>query len=153
VVLGAVNAALHDPGSDEFVTVVCARVRPQADGGFAEVDLAVAGHPAPIVLRADGRAQQLQVFGTAAGVRPQLTYRPATVRLERGDTMLMFTDGVDEARGSAGFYGVDRLLRFLPAYAGADPGVICEAVEQDVLTHLDGNNHDDLALLAVTCGA
>lgn len=153
VILGAVNAVLHDPGSDEFVTVVCARVRPQADGGRAAVDLAVAGHPAPIVLRADGRVEQLEVFGTAAGVRPQLTYRPAAVALERGDTMLMFTDGVDEARGSAGFYGVERLLRFLPAYAGADPDVVCEAVEQDVLTYLDGNAHDDMALLAITCGA
>lgn len=153
VILGAVNAALHDPGSDEFVTVVCARIRPQTDGRYAEVDVAVAGHPAPIVLRADGRVEQLEVFGTAAGVRPQITYRPTTVRLERGDALLMFTDGVDEARGSAGFYGVDRLLRFLPAYAGADPEVICEAVEQDVLTYLDGNNHDDVALLAVTCGA
>lgn len=153
VVLGAVNTVLYDPGSDEFVTVVCARVRPQADGRSAEVDLAVAGHPAPIVLRADGHVEQLEVFGTAAGVRPQVTYRPSAVRLERGDTMLMFTDGVDEARGSAGFYGVDRLLRFLPAYAGAAPDIVCEAVEQDVLTHLDGNNHDDLALLAVTCGS
>jgi serine phosphatase RsbU (regulator of sigma subunit) len=153
VILGAVNTVLYDPGSDEFVTVVCARVRPQADGRSAEVDLAVAGHPAPIVLRADGRVDQLEVFGTAAGVRPEITYRPATVRLGRGDTMLMFTDGVDEARGSTGFYGVDRLLRFLPAYAGAAPDIICEAVEQDVLTHLDGNNHDDLALLAVTCGS
>ena len=90
--------------------------------------------------------------GTAAGVRAQTRYRPASVRLDLGDTMLMYTDGVDEARGDAGFYGVDRLTAFLRAYSGAAPDVVCEAVEQDVLEFLDGQPHDDIALLAVTCG-
>ncbi|KUI26409.1 serine/threonine protein phosphatase [Mycobacterium sp. IS-1496] len=151
VVLGALNSVLHDAEADQFVTVVCARVRPHP-GGHADVDLAVAGHPAPIVLRADGRVEQLEVFGTAAGMRAQTRYRPGTVQLDRGDTLLMYTDGVDEARGDPGFYGVDRLLGFLPAYAGAAPDVVCEAVEQHVLEFLDGRPHDDIALLAVTCG-
>jgi serine phosphatase RsbU (regulator of sigma subunit) len=64
----------------------------------------------------------------------------------------MFTDGVDEARGADGFYGVDRLTALLPAYAGAAPEVICEAIEQDVIEFVDGGPHDDIALLAVTCG-
>lgn len=151
VVLDALNSVLHDTESDQFVTVVCARVRPQPDGG-ADVDLAVAGHPAPIVLHADGRVEQLEVYGTAAGVRAQTRYRPTTVRLEAGDTMLMYTDGVDEARSGDEFFGVDRLLALLPAYAGAAPDVVCEAVEQHVLEFLDGQPHDDIALLAVTCG-
>lgn len=151
VVLGALNSVLHEAEAEQFVTVVCARVRPHPDG-HADVDLAVAGHPAPIVLRADGRVEQLEVYGTAAGVRAHTAYRPGTVRLDRGDTMLMYTDGVDEARSTAGFFGVDRLTAFLPAYAGAAPDVVCEAVEQHVLEFLDGQPHDDIALLAVTCG-
>ena len=67
--------------------------------------------------------------------------------------MLMFTDGVDEARGDDGFYGVERLMAFLPAYAGASPEVICEAAEQNVVEYLDGRSHDDIALFAITCGA
>jgi serine phosphatase RsbU (regulator of sigma subunit) len=55
--------------------------------------------------------------------------------------------------GADGQYGVDRLLALLPAYAGADPEVICEAIEQSVVEYLDGRGHDDIALLAVTCGA
>ncbi|KAE9798347.1 SpoIIE family protein phosphatase, partial [Escherichia coli] len=62
------------------------------------------------------------------------------------------TDGVDEATGPDGMYGVDRLVALLPRYAGADPEVLCEAIEQDVLEYLDGRQHDDIALLAVTCG-
>ncbi|MGE2717180.1 PP2C family protein-serine/threonine phosphatase [Mycolicibacterium litorale] len=152
VVLGALNSVLHEAESEQFVTVVCARVRPHPDG-HADVDLAVAGHPAPIVLRADGRVEQLEVYGTAAGVRAETRYQPGAVRLERGDTMLMYTDGVDEARSGSAFFGMDRLTAFLPAYAGAAPDVVCEAVEQHVLEFLDGQPHDDIALLAVTCGS
>jgi serine phosphatase RsbU (regulator of sigma subunit) len=80
-------------------------------------------------------------------------YRSVTIRLERGDTMLMFTDGIDEAFGDAGQYGVHRLMALLPPYAGAGPEVICEVVEQNILEYLDGRGHDDMALLAVTCGS
>lgn len=151
VVLGALNHVLWEQGSEQFVTVVCARVRTSADGG-ADVEIAVAGHPAPIVLRAGGGVEQVEIFGTAIKLAPQAKYRTATLRLERGDTLLMFTDGVDEARGADGFYGVDRLTALLPAYAGAAPDVVCEAIEQDVIEFVDGGPHDDIALLAVTCG-
>ncbi|KAA0090922.1 serine/threonine protein phosphatase [Mycolicibacterium sp. P1-18] len=151
IVLGALNTVLFDEHTKDFVTVVCARMRRDADGRFV-VDVAAAGHPPPIVLRRDGRVETVGVSGTAVGMVARVEYRPATVALESGDTMLMFTDGVDEATGPDGMYGVDRLLALLPRYAGADPEVLCEAIEQDVLEYLDGRQHDDIALLAVTCG-
>jgi sigma-B regulation protein RsbU (phosphoserine phosphatase) len=151
VVLGALNRVLFDEHTREFVTVVCARMRHEADGRLA-VDVAAAGHPAPIVLRADGRVEQVDVHGIAAGLVAEVDYRPASVLLDPGDTMLMFTDGIDEAMGADGLYGVDRLMALLPRYAGADPEVICEAVERNVVEYLDGRPHDDIAMLAVTCG-
>ena len=152
VVVGALNAVLLDAGSDRFVTMVCARVRPAADGSHVDVELAAAGHPAPIVLRANRTVEHVDVSGMAVGLVPNVTYRSACVRLERGDTMLLYTDGIDEAKTDEGFYGIERLTAFLPDYAGAAPDVICEALEQDVLEHLDGRPHDDIALLAFTCG-
>jgi serine phosphatase RsbU (regulator of sigma subunit) len=80
-----------------------------------------------------------------------MRYGTATLRLGPGDTMLMFTDGVDEARSIAGQYGMERLHSLLPAYAGAEPEIVCEAVERDVMEYLDGRDHDDMALFAVTC--
>ncbi len=151
VVLGALNSVLFDERTREFVTVVCARMR-SADGGRLAIDVASAGHPAPIVLRAGGRVEQLDVYGAAAGMIGDVEYQPVSLHLDAGDTMLMFTDGIDEAMGADGFYGLERLLAFLPAYASADPEVICEAIEQNVLDYLDGRAHDDIALLAVSCG-
>lgn len=149
-VLQATNTVLYNPASTRFVTVLCARLRP--DGTDVRVDLATAGHPPPLVLRADGRVEHIGVYGTAAAIVAEVQYGTTTFQLQPGDTMLMFTDGVDEAWGSTGQYGLDRLQSMLPAYAGASPEVICEAVEQDVMEYLDGTAHDDIALLAVTCG-
>lgn len=150
-VLGALNNVLFEDATAQFVTVVCARMRAEDDGAL-RLDLASAGHPKPIVLRADGRVEEVAVGGTAAGMVAQVAYRPVTTRLDRGDTILMFTDGIDEAAGPHGQYGVGRLLALLPPYAGAGPEVICEVVEQQVVEYLDGRPHDDMALLAVTCG-
>jgi len=152
-VLSAVNTVLHESSSSRFVTVLCARLRPHPDGTHADVDLANAGHPAPLLLRADGRVDQVDVYGTAAGVVAEMHYGAATLHLDRDDTLLMFTDGVDEAGGSAGQYGMARLHSLLPGYAGAPPEIICEAVERDVMEYLDGRPHDDMALLAITCSS
>jgi sigma-B regulation protein RsbU (phosphoserine phosphatase) len=151
-VLAALNAVLYEAESDRFVTAVCARVRPSPDASVAEVTLAVAGHPSPLVLRADGRIESVEVSGTVAGVLPDVSYHEVTVRLELGDTMLMYTDGIFEARGAGGFYGMERLTAMLNGYAGTGPEPLCEAIEQDVIEYLDGRAHDDMTLFAISCG-
>ena len=148
--LGALNTVLYESGTHKFVTMVCARLTPAADGGI-DADVASAGHPQPIVLRADGRVEQVDVTGTAVGMIADVSYASTAVHLSHGDTMLVFTDGIDEAFGADGMYGVGRLLALLPAYAGADPDIICEAVERHVIEFLDGRPHDDMAVLAVAC--
>ncbi len=150
--LSAFNTVFTQDPSNRFITLVCLRIRPAADGLSADVDIAVAGHAGPVLVRADGSAEQLPIEGTVAGVVPDVEYDSVTVRLEQGDALLTFTDGIEEARGADGFYGTDRLLGLLTEYAGAGADAICGAVEQDVVEHLDGRAHDDIALLAISCG-
>jgi len=150
--LSAFNTVFYEDTSDRFITLVCVRLKPAPDGRSADVEIAVAGHAGPVVVRADGRAEQLEIEGTVAGVLPDVDYPATTIRLEQGDALLLFTDGVEEARGEDGFYGLDRLLALLSEYAGAGADAICGAVEQDVVEHLDGRSHDDIALLAISCG-
>ncbi|ADB35365.1 protein serine phosphatase with GAF(s) sensor(s) [Kribbella flavida DSM 17836] len=147
--LSALNAVVYEDRSDRFVTVICARVAVTPD--WLDVELAVAGHTAPFVLRGDGTVSQVEADGTVAGVLPAVEYDTSTVRLRPGDSLLMFTDGVEEARGDDGFYGLDRIAALLSRYAGAGSEVICGALEQDVVEHLNGRSHDDIALLAITC--
>jgi serine phosphatase RsbU (regulator of sigma subunit) len=150
VILTALNDVLSEDESNRFVTVACARLRP-ADGG-THVTLAVAGHPPPLVVRRDGSVEEPEVRGTVAGVWPALTYREVELLLAPGDTMLLFTDGVYEARNQDGFFGMTRLRELVAGYAGARPETLCEAVEQRVVEHLDGAEHDDIALLAIRSG-
>ncbi|MGH3622654.1 MAG: PP2C family protein-serine/threonine phosphatase, partial [Sciscionella sp.] len=147
------NEVLYEADSDRFVTTVCARLRPDPPSGAARMDVAVAGHPAPVVIRTDGTVEPVDARGVLCGVLPEAEYAETTVWLHRGDTVLLFTDGIYEARGPAGFYGMDRLYDLLPTLAGAGPDAVCEAVEDSVVSHLAGGQHDDMALLAVTCGA
>ncbi|MGA6166821.1 PP2C family protein-serine/threonine phosphatase [Amycolatopsis magusensis] len=151
-VLTALNTVLYEAESSRFVAVVCVRLRPIGDGSSAVASVAVAGHPPPVIIRAGGSIEQIEAVGTVAGVLPDLAYREVDVRLHLGDTMLLFTDGIYEARGADDFYGMGRLVELLPAYAGAGPEPVCEAVEQDVHEYLGGRPHDDMALFAVSWG-
>jgi phosphoserine phosphatase RsbU/P len=148
--LGALNTVLHDEAAGQFVTVVCVRVRLNGDGSL-RTELASAGHPKPVVLRADSRVEQVDVGGAVAGMFAETAYRRVPIQLDPGDTMLLFSDGIDEAFGAGG-QGVDWLLALLPQYAGARPEVLCEVIERYVVEYLDGRTHD-MALLAVTCGS
>ena len=66
-----------------------------------EVTLARAGHPAPMVIRGgpDGRIEPLQPEGGLLGVFPGETYDVATVRLNPGDRLFLYTDGIEVAFG------------------------------------------------------
>jgi serine phosphatase RsbU (regulator of sigma subunit) len=148
-ILSVLNDVLYEDASDRFVTVVCARVR-RVDAGTVDVDVAVAGHPAPLVLRADGSIEEPQVRGRLAGViQHGEQYDETTVRLHVGDAMILFSDGIYEARGSRGLYGMDRFRRLLEPYAGTGAHALCEAIEQDVVEHLGGHGHDDMTAVAI----
>jgi sigma-B regulation protein RsbU (phosphoserine phosphatase) len=148
-ILSTLNEVLYEDDSDRFVTVACARVRP-AEGDTHRVDLAVAGHPAPMLIHADGTVEQPEVTGRLAGALPtEGGYQEVTLTLGPGDALLLFSDGIHEARGEGGLYGLDRLRTLLGRYAGTGATTIVEAVERDVVEHLDGNGHDDMTALAI----
>lgn len=169
-VLALLNGALLSTASTreatQFATVAVARLRPAqpedvSDGcvaadaspaspeGWLRLDVADAGHPLPLVLRADGRIEAVGESGMLVGVFEQARYLTATTLLGPGDVCLLYTDGVTEARGPQGELGLTGLLELLPGFAGTEPGALVEHVEQAVMQHLDGGPHDDIALLGI----
>jgi serine phosphatase RsbU (regulator of sigma subunit) len=148
-ILSTLNEVLYDDGSDRFVTVVCGRLRRLGEDRYA-VDIAVAGHPAPIVVRADGTVTQPEVTGRLAGALLHGdAYREVTVELGPDDALVLFSDGIHEAHGEDGLFGMDRLRALLGRYAGTGASAIVEAVEREVVEHLHGNGHDDMTALAI----
>jgi hypothetical protein len=151
--LELLNTALLDAvaargEAPRFVTMVLGDARPQPDGTVV-LRLATGGHPPPLVLRADGRVEPVAVAGMLVGGVRDADFGEVAVLLGPGDTCLLYSDGVLEARGAGDFFGEERLAATLAPCAGAPPAVVCAHLEEVVGAWLDGRNHDDVALLAI----
>jgi sigma-B regulation protein RsbU (phosphoserine phosphatase) len=93
-----------------FVTAFLAQI--DCDSG--EVAYTNAGHFPPILLRAGGQAEVLEVGGPLLGAVENAEYQSAHIKLGSGDTLLAYSDGVLECRNEAGEeFGSDRLLATL----------------------------------------
>jgi serine phosphatase RsbU (regulator of sigma subunit) len=129
-----------------FATVVHGRLTRTARG--ATVRVAGAGHPPPLVLRR-GRVETVQVRGTLLGVYPDISLTEATVELDDGDMMVLYTDGVTEARGVSGFYGSERLSAAVASTPDPTAETLAERLLTDVGTFQRGRLRDDVAILVV----
>jgi hypothetical protein len=149
-ILSLVNRVLHAEASEfseSLSTAVCARLRARDHGLL--VDLASAGHPPALVLRADGTLDEVTATGAALGLVPDATYQATRLSLGPRDTLLLYTDGVTEARGADDFFGDEGLRRTLRPLGGQSATAVVEAVAVSVSDHLGDRAHDDIALLAV----
>jgi serine phosphatase RsbU (regulator of sigma subunit)/DNA-binding response OmpR family regulator/anti-sigma regulatory factor (Ser/Thr protein kinase) len=137
-----------DNSTSMFVTLTCA----VADGVTGDVRYAMAGHTAPVLLTAAGEPRLLDGDrGTVAGVERGLTFPSATVRLEPGDTLLLYSDGVTESFDSQGrVFGEDGLLTALAGLSGASARSVVERLREAIRAFAaDAEPSDDIAILAV----
>jgi sigma-B regulation protein RsbU (phosphoserine phosphatase) len=117
------------------------------------LQLASAGHEPPLHLRADGRRALLPVpTAGPLGVDVADDYPVWTGRLEPGDALLLYTDGVTEAFDAANrAFGEARLLAAVAPAQG--PAAMCDAVLAAVQAHANGAaQSDDITLLALRYG-
>jgi PAS domain S-box-containing protein len=147
-ILATLNEAVRQQRSDRtFCTVCYARLRVREEG--ARLTVCCAGHPLPILLRADGTLEEAGTPGTLLGIfaDPELSDR--AVDLGRGDALVLFTDGVIEERAPGAVFGRERLESVVRSSAGLDAGGIAQAIEQAVLSFRPDPTHDDIAILVV----
>ena len=146
------NAALLSEAEvANFVTVACATVVADPAGGYTAT-VSSGGHPFPLVLRADGALEEVEVIGTMLGVAEAPELVEQTVRLAPGDALVLYTDGVTDARPLGGQrFGEEALLATVRAAAGATAEGIAQAVEGAVRTHLTAAtaSADDRAIVVL----
>ncbi|WP_406462852.1 SpoIIE family protein phosphatase [Streptomyces sp. NBC_00111] len=150
--LTTLNTVLHEryaTGDPRYCTAIFGILEP--DGDTVTVELASGGHPPALVLRRDGRADYLPTpGGLLVGILPTARFASARTTLAAGDTLLLYTDGLTEARiGEKRELFGDEALRDFAAdlpHTGA----------QQVITALTGllnsfgdGLDDDTALLAL----
>lgn len=112
-----------------------------------------AGHNPSYVKRADGTVEALkQIHGPIVGAMPGLTYKEASVKLERGDGILLYTDGVTEAMNAAGdLYSDPRLDKLVESTTFESTSRVTDTVMQDVVAfEADAERADDITILALT---
>lgn len=110
-----------------------------------------AGHPPILIKRADGTLERLHKPAPVLGVNPNVTYTGGEGSLQPGEALIMYTDGVTEARNAAGdFFGEERLKKVVQQ-AEPHSDSLAHAVEQAVASFCEGRQHpDDLTLLAIS---
>ena len=114
----------------------------------------VAGHPLPVLTSPDG-PREIGVPGRPLGITPDLDVPVVEVELAPGSTLVLYTDGVTEARDDTGVqFGDEGLLRVLGGLPG-DAEATVEAVTAAVEERLRHSRYeaDDLAVLALAVPA
>ena len=135
----------EDRSIERFCTAAVAVVRP---GRVARVAYAAAGHPPALVRRADGRIEELPTSGVTLGVMDEIGGRAQRINLEEGDLVVMYTDGLTEARNEQGaFYGEGRLTAAVRDSDSTDAAELVEALVGDLREFTGGRLADDLGLV------
>jgi serine phosphatase RsbU (regulator of sigma subunit)/anti-sigma regulatory factor (Ser/Thr protein kinase) len=146
-VLRALNALLMQSGLgfERFCTALFGFVT-VADG--VVVDLANAGHPYPWRRDPEGRVEELRIDGSLLGVFEVPDFESKTFALAPGSQLVLFTDGVLEARHDEVFFaasGVAEVLAAAPSGAEA----AAARLERAVLDHIGGRPTDDMAIVVL----
>jgi serine phosphatase RsbU (regulator of sigma subunit) len=81
------------------------------------LNYARAGHPEPILLRADGSAQALPARGSLLGIFPDEQYETRTLQLAAGDRLVLYTDGIEGVFGPGSDGGPPDLLNLFSSWA------------------------------------
>jgi serine phosphatase RsbU (regulator of sigma subunit) len=114
------------------------------------IALACAGHPAPVLRRAGGTMSDIAIAGPLIGLFPHFELRTTTMYLNPGDTLVLYTDGVNEARRGGELFGDDGVRATIGALPlGADAATTARAVETAALDFAGGTASDDIAILVL----
>ncbi|MGH2934593.1 MAG: SpoIIE family protein phosphatase, partial [Gaiellaceae bacterium] len=144
--LAAANEVIVDEiAAGKFITMTYLVI----DGERGEVACASAGHPPPRVVRADGSVRGLEVRGLALGIEPGQEYEEMRIALPSGAAIVMYTDGVIEARRGGELYGLERLDALLRGHRELPPPTLARAIADDCRGFADGELSDDLAVVVI----
>ena len=147
-VLNQTNAAREM----EFASVACAVITQSPEGFGFQVTAASAGHPPLIVRRSAGLVETLNPTGPLIGIFEDPEFAEMTTELVDGDLLLMYTDGVTEARRDGELLGQHRLSEAIGSLPEVtDPQTALASVQKLVSDFQEDNpTKDDIAILALS---
>ena len=142
-------ACVHSLDGRRFTTIVVA----EYDIATRRLGYVNAGHNAPILRRANGSLEKLEIGGVPLGIEPMAVYQSAFVELQQGDDLIFFTDGVVEAFDENGReFGNERWLAAIRAL----PQASAQQSLRYLMTHVDAfvgvtRQSDDITCMIFRC--
>ena len=143
------DAVLRQRGDGRFITVAYARLATNGGGPGVRLTLSSGGHPAPIVLRADGSATPVGEPGTLLGVVTDPVLSDELIELGPGDSLFLYTDGVTEAHAPNHLLEAQDVARLLSGCGPVDAAALVTCIEDEVRALGTGAPGDDIAMLAL----
>lgn len=134
--------------SAQFVTALYGIL----DSSTRDFAYARAGHEPPLVLHADGGVERVpHAPGMSLGLWEEITLDERIVRLEKGSTLLLFTDGMTDCRNPQGeSFGIDRIRDILAGYRDLSGQAVCDRLFDALTAFQNGaSQDDDVTLVAV----
>jgi sigma-B regulation protein RsbU (phosphoserine phosphatase) len=132
----------------KFISLFAALI----DTRTGRVEWCNAGHNPPLLCRAGGELSELEATGRVLGVLRDAAYRAGdAIELQKGDVLLLYTDGITEAMGAdREQFGAERLAELLRGASGRGPEEIVGDLRAAVLDWTGSDsNQDDLTLVVV----
>jgi len=155
-VLTGLNEAMlrqrREHGDHKFCTATYARLEMNEGNtkGGAQVTVCCGGHPPPFVLKAGGSIHKVGEPGRAIGVFDDMNLTEQEASLAPGDALVLYTDGVVEARSPDGlFFGEERLMALLRSSVALDASTIASRIEGAALNFQEQVLRDDIAVLVL----
>ncbi|MGI8663208.1 MAG: PP2C family protein-serine/threonine phosphatase [Acidimicrobiales bacterium] len=130
--------------AEEFISLVVFVF----DTDAGTLRFASAGHPAAWLWH-DREVQPLRATGPLLLLDPAGTFHSREIRLDIGDMLLTYTDGLAEARDGEQMFGEERVAGFLRRDPGVDPGVLCKTLLDAARDFASQPLSDDVAILAI----
>jgi phosphoserine phosphatase RsbU/P len=110
-----------------------------------------AGHPMPIIIRSNGLLESIEAGGTIIGLGRMVPFDDTVGKLNPGDSILLYSDGVTECVGESGPFGLEGLMNILRQCSGGSPESICDKIMMELVRFNGGTAmHDDVTMLALT---
>jgi phosphoserine phosphatase RsbU/P len=138
------NRVLCDSAlAGQYATLICGLAKPTGD-----VEIHNAGH-CPAIMVGSGGVLRIESTGLPLGMFHEVDFSATRLHMETGDMLLLYTDGLSEARCADEEYGVDRVTRVVRQAAAKRPAELVAACLSDLRAFVDGPSLDDLTLVSI----
>jgi serine phosphatase RsbU (regulator of sigma subunit) len=139
------EVVVDEIGTAKFITMLYVLVDPSG----RQISCASAGHPPPRIVAPDGKVSHVAARGLALGIEPNQKYATERVELAPGSAVVLYTDGVTEARRDGELYGEARLDKALRKHRKLGAQALAEAVLAECRSFSGGDLADDCAIVVI----